>query len=129
MFRFDGKEYYISELCSEDQSQYNVVGDFSFYLFERDLMKKSEIDLCIFPDEEIFCAFPEKYFVKMRGCVSRGRGVTWRLKGLTVQRHLLPSKRTTLLLTFRCQDRKFVGTFSSFFSCLSYSLSNNICNC
>ena len=69
MFRFD-----ISELCSEDQSQYNVVGDFSFYLFERDLMKKSEI--CIFPDEEIFCAFPEKYFVKMRACVSRGRGVT-----------------------------------------------------
>ena len=89
MFRFDGKEHHISELCSEDQSQYSFVGEFSFYLFERDLMKKSEIDLCIFPDEEIFCAFPERYFVKMRGCVSRGRGVTWRLKGLTVQRHLL----------------------------------------
>ena len=69
------------------------------FLFERDLMKKSEI--CIFPDEEIFCAFPEKYFVKMRACVSRGRGVTWWcLKGLTVHSHLLLWERTTLLLPF-----------------------------
>ena len=66
------------------------------FLFERDLMKKSEI--CIFPDAEIFCAFPEKYFVKMRASVSREAG-EWPdgLKGLTVHRHLLLSKRTTLL--------------------------------
>ena len=43
-----------------------------FVVFQSNLMKKSEI--CIFPDEEIFCAFPEKYFVKMRACVSREAG-------------------------------------------------------
>ena len=63
-------------------------------------MKKSEIDLCIFPDAEIFCAFSEKYFVKMRACVSRGRGVTWRLKGLTVHRHLLKPEKEQV---FFCQ--------------------------
>ena len=67
----DRKEYHISELCSEDQNQYNLL---VIYPFEKDLMKKSEI--CIFPDAEIICAFPEKYFVKMRASVSRGRGVT-----------------------------------------------------
>ena len=63
------KEYHISELCSEDQNQYNLL---VISPFERDLMKKSEI--CIFPDAEIFCAFPEKYFVKMRASVSREAG-------------------------------------------------------